>query len=254
MNTKRQTVWLVSMLSLMVVLSAYYLFTDTPSSNQVTTDSTKINEVNLLNATEVTKTDDINGVQTVETTETADATGDKDATTLTDPTDLTDITGAETTEDKATVDATVTDEATEAKDSAGTDEILTDEAVLKELASQETAATSYFETQQMKRSEQFSKEIERLTAITVDMKQTPEEVTKAQNQLLQLEEEQEKMSTLETELMNEYEHAVVLNDAQQWKVVVQSDKLERSQAVSILEMVISEMNVSPDQVSVQYVQ
>ena len=28
MNTRRQTVWLVSMLGLMVVLSAYYLFTD----------------------------------------------------------------------------------------------------------------------------------------------------------------------------------------------------------------------------------
>ena len=28
MNTKRQTIWLVSMLSLMVVLSAYYLFTE----------------------------------------------------------------------------------------------------------------------------------------------------------------------------------------------------------------------------------
>lgn len=27
MNTKRQTIWLVSMLSLMVILSAYYLFT-----------------------------------------------------------------------------------------------------------------------------------------------------------------------------------------------------------------------------------
>ena len=28
MNNKRQTIWLVSMLSLMVILSAYYLFTD----------------------------------------------------------------------------------------------------------------------------------------------------------------------------------------------------------------------------------
>lgn len=28
MNGKRQTIWLVSMLSLMVVLSAYYLFTE----------------------------------------------------------------------------------------------------------------------------------------------------------------------------------------------------------------------------------
>jgi stage III sporulation protein AH len=34
MNTKRQTVWLVSMLSLMVILSAYYLFTGETGSNK----------------------------------------------------------------------------------------------------------------------------------------------------------------------------------------------------------------------------
>ncbi|GIQ70686.1 SpoIIIAH-like family protein [Xylanibacillus composti] len=39
MNTKRQTVWLVSMLSLMVVLSAYYLFTeDVDDLNTATND------------------------------------------------------------------------------------------------------------------------------------------------------------------------------------------------------------------------
>lgn len=49
MNTKRQTIWLVSMLSLMVVLSAYYLFTqDIGGKNQVS-DAT-----NLQNVAEVT--------------------------------------------------------------------------------------------------------------------------------------------------------------------------------------------------------
>jgi stage III sporulation protein AH len=36
MNTKRQTIWLVSMLSLMVVLSAYYLFTEDLDSGTLT--------------------------------------------------------------------------------------------------------------------------------------------------------------------------------------------------------------------------
>jgi stage III sporulation protein AH len=43
MNTRRQTIWLVSMLSLMVVLSAYYLFTEdlgtgSPEGKQAATD------------------------------------------------------------------------------------------------------------------------------------------------------------------------------------------------------------------------
>ena len=36
MNTKRQTIWLVSMLSLMVVLSAYYLFTEDTTTPDTT--------------------------------------------------------------------------------------------------------------------------------------------------------------------------------------------------------------------------
>lgn len=39
MNTKRQTIWLVSMLSLMVVLSAYYLFTQDMDDTDKLTDS-----------------------------------------------------------------------------------------------------------------------------------------------------------------------------------------------------------------------
>jgi len=39
MNSKRQTVWLVSMLSLMVILSAYYLFTEDTGTSKLTTDS-----------------------------------------------------------------------------------------------------------------------------------------------------------------------------------------------------------------------
>lgn len=39
MNTKRQTVWLVSMLSLMVVLSAYYLFTEDVDTMDTTADN-----------------------------------------------------------------------------------------------------------------------------------------------------------------------------------------------------------------------
>jgi len=52
MNTKRQTIWLVSMLSLMVVLSAYYLFTQDIGGKDKVTDAT-----NLQNVAEVSTPD-----------------------------------------------------------------------------------------------------------------------------------------------------------------------------------------------------
>lgn len=53
MNTKRQTIWLVSMLSLMVVLSAYYLFTQDLNDEDKLTDSQQ-----QQNTTEVAGTGD----------------------------------------------------------------------------------------------------------------------------------------------------------------------------------------------------
>ncbi|ANY68737.1 hypothetical protein BBD42_21415 [Paenibacillus sp. BIHB 4019] len=52
MNTKRQTIWLVSMLSLMVVLSAYYLFTQDASSPDLLTDNTQLEQTVGQGATE----------------------------------------------------------------------------------------------------------------------------------------------------------------------------------------------------------
>lgn len=57
MNTKRQTIWLVSMLSLMVVLSAYYLFTEDTTIPDTTSAQTET--VTPGNAAEVLQTDDI---------------------------------------------------------------------------------------------------------------------------------------------------------------------------------------------------
>jgi len=45
MNTKRQTIWLVSMLSLMVVLSAYYLFTQDLGGKTQLTDADHLQHV-----------------------------------------------------------------------------------------------------------------------------------------------------------------------------------------------------------------
>jgi len=50
MNTKRQTIWLVSMLSLMVVLSAYYLFTqDLDDTGKLSDSGEKTEDVSEVN-------------------------------------------------------------------------------------------------------------------------------------------------------------------------------------------------------------
>lgn len=56
MNTKRQTIWLVSMLSLMVVLSAYYLFTEDTTAPETTSAQTQMEAPG--NASEVTQISD----------------------------------------------------------------------------------------------------------------------------------------------------------------------------------------------------
>lgn len=56
MNTKRQTIWLVSMLSLMVVLSAYYLFTEDTTTPETTSAQTQLEAPG--NASEVSQTND----------------------------------------------------------------------------------------------------------------------------------------------------------------------------------------------------
>lgn len=56
MNTKRQTIWLVSMLSLMVVLSAYYLFTEDTTAPDTT--SAQSQTAAPGNASEVLQTGD----------------------------------------------------------------------------------------------------------------------------------------------------------------------------------------------------
>lgn len=59
MNTKRQTIWLVSMLSLMVVLSAYYLFTQEIGNKDQVSDVTQ-----LQNVAEVANVDGSNATET----------------------------------------------------------------------------------------------------------------------------------------------------------------------------------------------
>ncbi|MBJ8193034.1 SpoIIIAH-like family protein, partial [Bacillus cereus] len=69
-----------------------------------------------------------------------------------------------------------------------------------------------------------------------------------------LEDKQAKITGIEEELQQQFANAVVREeDADKYKVVVLSEKLDAKQAVTIVDKVMKELNVTQDKISVQYV-
>lgn len=293
MKGKRQTIWLVSMLSLMVVLSAYYLFTEdtgasipkeTAGSVQVDTvkDGTGggtattldsglvINEVTTddsVTADAGTLTDDS---KTAAVTEDAgkDAADDTPAAAVTD-----DTTSAAVTDDaSAAANSSTTGKDTAVADKAGktdkpaasadksaaasTDKTPAkdDAAILDEVASQSVSASSMFTNYLYEREQQNLKDHNDLLALINDMDKTPAENAVAQEQLSKLEEKESKITGIEEQLQQKYGEAIVKEEAgDAYTIVVLSDKLDVKQAVGIVDLVMKELSVSQDKIKVQYV-
>ncbi|MBB3109176.1 stage III sporulation protein AH [Paenibacillus phyllosphaerae] len=215
MNSKRQTVWLVSMLSLMVILSAYYLFTEdvNPSSNLLT-DGTQQEQQLQDGATEVT------------------ADGAKEEGIVVDKVEQADGT--------ATAEAGTTAEAEQA-----------DQETLEQIEAQGLASNAFDELQ-YKRDQKNAAENDRLmSALSA---QDEETATKAVDELAQLEDKTAKMTSLEEELGKEFKTVLITPQAgNKYKVVVQSEKLDKSQADSIIIRVMDELGLKAEQVSVQFI-
>jgi len=216
MNTKRQTVWLVSMLSLMVILSAYYLFTeDVNTSSDMLTDGTKQEQKAQSDATEASGgTLDPNGIHVTDVAQSSDAAGSA-----------------------AKDDASISKE---------------DQQVLDKYASS-NAGDSTFNQLQEKRDQAFYEEYNRLLGITSDAKQDATTASKAVEQLDQLEDKNTKITGLEEELTKQFKQAVVTEENNKYKVTVQSDKMDRSQADSIVLTVMKELGATADQVTVRFI-
>ncbi|KAA1181515.1 MULTISPECIES: SpoIIIAH-like family protein [unclassified Paenibacillus] len=303
MNGKRQTIWLVSMLSLMVVLSAYYLFTedsgasvpkDTAGTMQV--DSLKKDTANAALPTvgdkgivvnEVVNQGDV--VADGGVVDNATATDDSAATATTDDSATTAVkddsskaaadsgnsekastdtaakdsskTSDTAAKDTAAKDTAAKDTATKdtaAKDTAATTTSKTpaknDKEILDEVASQSVSASSMFTNYLYEREQKNLKSQQDLLALINDMEKTPADNAVAQEQLLNLEEKESKITGIEEQLQQKYGEAIVKEEAgDSYKVVVLSDKLDVKQAVSIVDLVMKELSVSQDKVSVQYV-
>ncbi|QTH44734.1 SpoIIIAH-like family protein [Cohnella sp. LGH] len=213
MNNKRQTIWLVSMLSLMVILSAYYLFSeDAPSTNKAAGGANQaIEEAGKVSAT------------------------NPDGVTV------------------QQVDR-MTDELPDAETGAtGTGEEMSpeDQEVLKGIAN--AVGNDRLEQIAYDRMNKVSKRSEELSATIGNAKATQEEATAAAEELDRLEDLDLRITSLQEKLLQEFDNAVVDEVDSKFKVIVLSDKLEKKQAIGIIDLATKELNVGPERVSVQYV-
>jgi len=217
MSNKRQTVWLVSMLSLMVILSAYYLFTGNQEKAEWTSQD---------------------GEQS----------------------DWTDI--AVQPHDGHSEDFTLRDDLLE---EAGWDDAVqgganaagagdsAEREILRRVQAGATRGDEYFAALDMQRTEELARRTEELMDIVTDPERSGEEVGKAEAELHRLEEMQSKVSDLEDELMRQYKNVVISETDGKWRVVVQTDNLQRSEAVAIIDRVVSDLGASPGRIVVQFV-
>lgn len=224
MNNKRQTIWLVSMLSLMVVLSAYYLFTDDVKNFNPGLETKVSKEVKIDSQTMAAS-----GKQANDANKKAE-----------------DAAGNQTKiQSKQQSDQQANNQKKQGE---------SDAEILKKMSAQVKSGSDYFTNLQMKRTEDLSRQTERLYKIITDSKQNNEAVNKAYEDLRKIEDKEAKVTNLEELLMKDYSNALVMDEGEKWKVVVQAKNMEKSEAVSIVDLVMKDMNVGPDRVSVQYVQ
>ncbi|RAV18659.1 SpoIIIAH-like family protein [Paenibacillus contaminans] len=242
MNSKRQTIWLVSMLSLMVVLSAYYLFTDDPNKKETAAGDLNTQDI-IVGLNELTPED---AAKAADKTAPAAAGG-------TDAAKSAGTNGTKTNDSKAS-DSKSVDAKSESETKTGTKETTTaktDEQVIQQIQSQGKSGQEYIITEQMKRNEEFKLSMENLISIMTDPKKSQEEAVKATNEYNAIEQRELKLTGIEETLGKNYDNVVVLQENEKWKVVVQAAKLEKSEGASIVTLVMNELNVGPEKVVVQ---
>lgn len=203
MNTKRQTIWLVSMLSIMVVLSAYYLFTydeedllganadDMLSSPHVDLESHEV-DINEF---------DINDDITYWDQEFSDADYD----------DLADI--------------------------------------LSQIESQQVSTGQTFDNLHLQREETLKEEMNYWMAMASSG--SVEEQTNAQERMYEISDTMARVEHLEDVIRRDFPDAIIDQVDNKWRVLVHANEMNKSQAVSIMNMVMKEMGAGTDQVIVE---
>lgn len=268
MKSKRQTVWLVSMLSLMVVLSAYYLFTEDAPVTPKTADGQQVTtmEKELGNETAVGTT--LPGGSDVIVSEVV-TEGEQGALTDDSGAAKSDVPQEDQAQDPAKdpESAAQDDKAAQEsqKESQSTDNRSTeqpksetsatsnDEDVLKEIEAQNGLGADTLTAYQFERSEANMKKQDELLKTINSEEKSLDEAAMAQQELSALEEKEEIIFDIEERLQQKYANAAVTESDDKYKVIVVSEKLEAKDAVGIMDLVMQELGVSQDKVSVQYV-
>lgn len=226
MNNKRQTIWLVSMLSLMVVLSAFYLFTEDAPTNKVN-DKEAAQQLNEGKST-------VTNAEGVIISEVDQATDE--------------LTGVQ-------VDGKTSGSVAEnTKETDATSQVISpeDEAVIKGINN--SKGNALLDEKALERLTNTSKKMEEFSAIMANNKVSQEESINAAEQLNRLEDLDTRITHLQEILLKDYDNAVVSEEADKFKVIVLSEKMDKKQAISIMDLATKELKVTPDLISVQYVQ
>jgi stage III sporulation protein AH len=254
MNAKRQTIWLVSMLSLMVVLSAYYLFTEdsgkvdlTTASGNVSSTSNSPVSIDLKDpATAKVDAKDAGKVEVKPDPNAATAgTNAKTDTTATDA-----KTSDPKAADKATSGQADSDKTTAQAGSKS--DAKTDAQIISQMTSASLSGSDFFADAQLKRDEDIAQKTQDYMTITSDQKKSIQEQEKAYNDLDALQTMVSKINNLESLLKKDYPEALVQQDGQKYKVTVQAQKLTPSQAVTIVDTTMKELGIGQDKVVIQY--
>ncbi|MDI4645356.1 SpoIIIAH-like family protein [Cohnella hashimotonis] len=268
MNNKRQTIWLVSMLSLMVILSAYYLFTEdvtqpdrTAQEQKLGTDATGVTGSAQDDGIEITSVDGAGGLS--DDGAAAASGGDKSASvdggtaTGKEAAASPDALAAPSKETAASPGASAgTDKATSASPDAGKDGQSAgspaDKEVLKGMNN--LSAREQFDQIQLEREQAASKAYEDLDKIVADSSKSQEEAASAVEEQGRITATEERIASLQDKLVSDYENAVVKQEGGKFEIIVQADALDSKQAVKIVKLATKELSVTPDAVSVQFIQ
>ena len=226
MNNKRQTIWLVSMLSLMVILSAYYLFTeDAPTNNITGTEASQMEDEGKVSS------QNPEGVIVTEVDPTTD-----------------ELTGVQP-------DSSANEAASDSPEGTGGDSkgiSPEDEAVISGIDNYK--GNQLLDQKLIEQRNSISKKAEDLRAAIGNTKLSQEEGVAAAEELSRLEETDLRITSLQEKLLQDFDNAVVEEEDTNFKVIVLSDKLEKKQAINIMDLATKELEVTPDRITVQYVQ
>lgn len=264
MNNKRQTIWLVSMLSLMVVLSAYYLFTEDVNNLDLKTTGASTKEISIgAGASDTTQKGNAStpakdgkhqqnpSTDSTRSEQKAEQKTEPKAEPKAEPSKKNDTPSSANPNSKNDTQAAQPVSKSANQSTGSTDSA--DAKVLQQMQTQAKSGGDYFLNLQLKRHEETSKQVEQLMTIIADPKQTADAAVKAQEDLNKIEEMEAKITNLEESLMKDFPQAVVIQESSKWKVAVQTNKLQKSQALSIMDKTMKELNLTPDKISVQMV-